>query len=56
MNNIVSEHNATIRVEDNLPSGARFTVEIPVIIEPDEPKPAAPDDPKAALDPMVVRP
>jgi two-component system, NtrC family, nitrogen regulation sensor histidine kinase NtrY len=52
VNNIVSEHNAAIRVEDNLPSGARFTVEIPVIIEPDDPRPAA----EAALDPMVLRP
>src|SRR6185369_11877758 len=50
VNNIVSEHNATIRVEDNLPVGARFTVEIPVIVvESDEPKPAT----DAALDPMV---
>ena len=53
VNNIVSEHNAAIRVEDNLPSGARFTVEIPVIVvDSDEPKPAA----EAAPDPMVVRP
>ena len=52
VNNIVSDHNATIRVEDNLPAGARFTVEIPVIVEPDEPKPAA----ETALDPLVTRP
>jgi two-component system nitrogen regulation sensor histidine kinase NtrY len=38
VNNIVSDHNGTIRVEDNLPEGTRFTVEIPVIVEPDEPK------------------
>jgi two-component system, NtrC family, nitrogen regulation sensor histidine kinase NtrY len=38
VNNIVSDHNGAIRVEDNLPAGARFTVEIPVIVEPDEPK------------------
>jgi PAS domain S-box-containing protein len=38
VNNIVSDHNGTIRVEDNDPVGARFTVEIPVIVEPDEPK------------------
>jgi PAS domain S-box-containing protein len=30
VNHILAEHNAQIRVEDNLPSGARFTVEIPV--------------------------
>ena len=52
VNNIVSDHNASIRVEDNLPAGARFTVEIPVIVEPDEMKPAT----EAALDPLVARP
>ncbi len=30
VNHILADHNAQIRVEDNLPSGARFTVEIPV--------------------------
>jgi nitrogen fixation/metabolism regulation signal transduction histidine kinase len=50
VNNILADHNATIRVEDNLPAGARFTVEIPVIVEP-EPAPEAP-----ALDPAVARP
>ena len=43
VNHIVSEHNGTIRVEDNVPVGARFTVEIPVIVEADELKPAAED-------------
>ena len=57
VNNIVSDHNASIRVEDNLPSGTRFTVEIPIIVEPDEPKsaPEAALDP-LALDPLVIRP
>jgi len=32
---IVAEHNAQIRVEDNQPSGARFTIEIPALVEPD---------------------
>ena len=45
VNHILAEHNAQVRVEDNLPVGARFTVEIPVIaeIEPAEAgaKPAA---------------
>lgn len=45
VNHILAEHNAQIRVEDNLPVGARFTVEIPVPpeAEPSEPaiKPAA---------------
>ena len=53
VNNIVSEHNASIRVEDNLPVGARFTVEIPIIVEPDEPKSTLES---ATLDPLVVRP
>jgi PAS domain S-box-containing protein len=46
VNHIVSEHNGTIRVEDNSPSGARFTVEIP-ILEPEEPRVA----PEGALAP-----
>jgi signal transduction histidine kinase len=33
VSHIVAEHNATIRVEDNQPAGARFTVEIPVAID-----------------------
>jgi two-component system, NtrC family, nitrogen regulation sensor histidine kinase NtrY len=41
VNNIVSDHNGTIRVEDNDPVGTRFTVEIPAIVEPDEPKASA---------------
>jgi two-component system nitrogen regulation sensor histidine kinase NtrY len=34
---ILAEHNATIRVEDNVPQGARFIIEIPAIAgsEPD---------------------
>src|SRR5207249_4136247 len=52
VNHIVSEHNATIRVEDNAPVGARFTIEIPVILESEDPKAA----PEAALDPLVARP
>ncbi|HLK50418.1 MAG TPA: ATP-binding protein, partial [Bryobacteraceae bacterium] len=30
VSHILADHNAQIRVEDNLPSGARFTIEIPV--------------------------
>ena len=30
VNHIVAEHHARIRVEDNLPAGARFVIEIPV--------------------------
>jgi len=33
VSHIVAEHNATIRVEDNRPIGARFTVEIPAILD-----------------------
>src|SRR5205085_11828497 len=29
VNHILSEHNATIRVEDNLPAGAKFVVDLP---------------------------
>jgi len=36
---IVAEHNATIRVEENKPAGARFIVEIPAMTaaEPESP-------------------
>jgi two-component system nitrogen regulation sensor histidine kinase NtrY len=43
VNHILSDHGAQIRVEDNRPTGARFTIEIPVWVdsEPAEPlKPA----------------
>ena len=33
VNHIVAEHNGTIRVEDNQPVGARFTVELPAVLE-----------------------
>jgi PAS domain S-box-containing protein len=33
VNHILSDHGATIRVEDNLPAGARFTIEIPALVE-----------------------
>jgi|SRR5579871_544327 len=36
VNHILADHNAHIRVEDNLPVGTRFTIEIPVIVEADE--------------------
>jgi two-component system, NtrC family, nitrogen regulation sensor histidine kinase NtrY len=32
---IVAEHGAQIRVEENAPSGARFTIEIPALVEAD---------------------
>jgi signal transduction histidine kinase len=37
---ILAEHNATIRVEDNLPQGARFIVEMPSIVAAEETAPA----------------
>jgi PAS domain S-box-containing protein len=36
VNNILSEHRAQIRVEDNIPVGTRFTVEIPMILDAQE--------------------
>jgi two-component system nitrogen regulation sensor histidine kinase NtrY len=33
VNHILNEHAAQIRVEDNLPVGARFTIEMPVMVE-----------------------
>ena len=43
VSHIVAEHNAQIRVEDNQPVGARFTVEIPTAgdMETADPRPAA---------------
>jgi two-component system, NtrC family, nitrogen regulation sensor histidine kinase NtrY len=35
VSHVVAEHGAQIRVEDNQPLGARFTVEIPAVLEPD---------------------
>ena len=34
VNHILADHGATVRVEDNVPAGARFTVEIPAVAEP----------------------
>ncbi len=35
VSHIVAEHNAHIRVEDNQPAGARFIVELPACVEPE---------------------
>jgi nitrogen fixation/metabolism regulation signal transduction histidine kinase len=35
VSHIVAEHGGHIRVEDNKPTGARFTVEIPALLEPE---------------------
>lgn len=36
VNHILADHKAHIRVEDNLPVGTRFTIEIPIATEPAE--------------------
>jgi nitrogen fixation/metabolism regulation signal transduction histidine kinase len=51
VSHIISDHNGTIRVEDNLPAGARFIVEIP-IAESDETRL---QDEAQAVDPAIVR-
>jgi PAS domain S-box-containing protein len=48
VSHIVAEHNAQIRVEDNQPVGARFTVEIPAFLELDALESAAPIAPRPA--------
>jgi len=47
VSHIVSEHGGHIRVEDNKPTGARFTVEIPALPEP-ETNPTEPARPAVA--------
>ena len=40
VSNVVSEHRGTIRVEDNLPAGARFIIELPAYLSAEsDPKP-----------------
>ena len=40
VNHILADHGAQIRVEDNQPTGARFTIEIPALIDPENGEPA----------------
>jgi two-component system nitrogen regulation sensor histidine kinase NtrY len=40
VNHILSDHGAQIRVEDNPPTGARFTIEIPALVDSDNGEPA----------------
>jgi signal transduction histidine kinase len=54
VNHIVAEHNGTIRVEDNQPAGARFTVELPALLESEPAVTLAALD--ADLQPPVVTP
>jgi len=35
VNRILSDHDATIRIEDNTPEGARFIVDLPIIAPAD---------------------
>ncbi|HEX3742377.1 MAG TPA: ATP-binding protein [Bryobacteraceae bacterium] len=46
VSHIVAEHGGSIRVEDNKPTGARFTVEIPALIDSDS---GAPDSVRPAV-------
>jgi PAS domain S-box-containing protein len=39
VNHILSDHGAQIRVEDNPPSGARFTIEIPALLDAENGEP-----------------
>ena len=48
VSHIVAEHDAHIRVEDNLPAGARFTVEIPLAVDAEPADNPAPQAPPAA--------
>jgi len=41
VNHILADHGAQIRVEDNQPTGARFTIEIPALVDPESGEPAA---------------
>jgi hypothetical protein len=42
VSHIVAEHGAHIRVEDNQPAGARFTVEIPALLDSENGEPTRP--------------
>jgi len=48
VSHIVAEHNGTIRVEDNQPAGARFTVEIPALVEAEVAESRSQGAPRAA--------
>ena len=40
VNHILADHGAQIRVEDNQPAGARFTIEIPALLDSENGEPA----------------
>jgi len=50
VSHIVAEHDGHIRVEDNKPTGARFTIEIPVLLDPETDNPA-----EGAVRPVAAR-
>ncbi|MGD0497079.1 MAG: ATP-binding protein [Bryobacteraceae bacterium] len=54
VSHIIAEHNGQIRVEDNQPVGARFTVEIPAIVEADAAENAPPAEGTVAPRPAAV--
>ena len=57
VNHILADHNAHIRVEDNIPAGARFFVEIPAIVEGvDEPRQPEPPVAMAATAGVLTTP
>jgi len=49
VSHIVAEHNAQIRVEDNQPVGARFTIELPAIVDNEIAEPVAEKPRTAAI-------
>jgi PAS domain S-box-containing protein len=58
VSHIVTEHNGTIRVEDNQPVGARFTVELPALLDnesPPNPSVAETDVKGPLMKPSVVK-
>ena len=53
VSHIVAEHGAHIRVEDNQPLGARFTIELPALVDSDMPEPAPAAAPLAGATPKA---
>lgn len=47
VSHIIAEHNAQIRVEDNQPVGARFTIEIPALVDAETGSETSPARPAA---------
>jgi len=47
VNHILADHGAQIRVEDNQPTGARFTIELPALVDSENGEPALKPAPAA---------